>query len=93
MLADFAERAPRVLADGEVLSIGRHRLRFLSTPHVAHCWDAGLFFEETAQTLLCSDLFFHPGDPEPVTEGAVVERARTAMAKSLGGPMANGGAP
>ena len=89
MLADFADRPPRVLADTEVLALGRHRLRFLSTPHVPHCWDAGLFFDETTRTLFCSDLFFHPGDPEPVTEGDVVGRARGAMEKSLTGPMAN----
>ena len=39
---DFADRAPRALAEGEVLQTGRHRLRFLSTPHVPHAWDAGL---------------------------------------------------
>ncbi|MGH8469803.1 MAG: MBL fold metallo-hydrolase [Gammaproteobacteria bacterium] len=88
MVNDFADRAPRPLADGEVLQSGRHRLRFLSTPHVPHCWDAGLFFDETEQTLLCSDLFFQPGDPEPVIESTIVERARDAIKGSLAGPMA-----
>lgn len=88
MVNDFADRAPRPLADGEVLQTGQHRLRFLATPHVPHCWDAGLFFDETEQTLLCSDLFFQPGDPEPVMESAIVERARDAIKSSLGGPMA-----
>ena len=72
MVNDFAERPARALADGEVLEIGRHRLRFLATPHVPHGWDAGLFFEETDRTLLCSDLFFQPGDPEPLTESDIV---------------------
>lgn len=85
---DFADRAPRPLADGEVLQTGQHRLRFLSTPHVPHGWDAGLFFDETEQTLLCSDLFFHPGDPEPVIESEIVERAQDAIKGSLAGPMA-----
>jgi len=58
MVDDFAERPARSLTDGEVLHIGRHHLQFLSTPHVPHCWDAGLFFEEVDRTLLCSDLFF-----------------------------------
>lgn len=89
MLADFADRAPRILADGEVLETGRHRIRFLSTPHVPHCWDAGLLFDETTATLFCSDLFFHPGDPEALTESDVVGRARAAMEHSLSGPMAN----
>jgi flavorubredoxin len=87
-VSDFADRAPRPLADGEVLQTGRRRLRFLSTPHVPHCWDAGLFFDETEQTLLCSDLFFQPGDPDPVIESEIVERARDAIKGSLAGPMA-----
>jgi flavorubredoxin len=85
---DFAVRAPRSLADGEVVEIGHHRLRFLSTPHVPHGWDAGLFFDETERTLLCSDLFFHPGDPEPVVGLEIVERARASIRRSLSGPMA-----
>src|SRR6185295_11819147 len=32
-LGDFADRQPRPLADGEVLSLGRHAVRWLDTPH------------------------------------------------------------
>src|SRR6187549_84617 len=78
----------RALADDETLAIGRHRLRFLSTPHVPHSWDAGVFFDETEQTLLCSDLFFHPGDPEALIESDIVGPAREAVVASLSGPMA-----
>jgi flavorubredoxin len=78
-VSDFADRAPRALNDSEVLEIGRHRLRFLATPHVPHAWTAGLFFEETDRTFLCSDLFFHPSDPEPLIESDVVGRARESM--------------
>ena len=87
MLDDFADRPARPLADEEVLGLGRHRLRFLSTPHVPHAWDAGLFFEETDRTLLCSDLFFHGGDPEPLTESDIVARARAAILQGIAGPM------
>ena len=86
---DFADRPARALADDEVLGIGTHRLRFLATPHVPHCWDAGLFFEETDRTLLCSDLFFQPGDPAPVTEADVVEAATAAIREGAKGPLAN----
>ena len=89
MVNDFADRPPRVLADNEALEIGRHRLRFLSTPHVPHCWDAGLFLEETDRTLLCSDLFFQPGDPNPLIEAGIVDRAREAMIANLSSPLAN----
>jgi flavorubredoxin len=88
MLNDFADRPPRVLADDEVLSLGRHRLRFLSTPQVPHGWDAGLYFDETTRTLLCSDLFFQPGDPEPLTESGIVGQTRAAVQGGLTGPMA-----
>lgn len=88
MVNDVADRPARPLADGETLETGRHRLRFLSTPHVPHCWDAGLFFEEADQTLLCSDLFFHPGDPAPMTESDVVGPAKAAILGGLSGPMA-----
>ena len=85
---DFADREARVLGDGEVFEIGYHRLRFLATPHVPHGWDAGLFFEETDRTLLCSDLFFHPGNPEPLIEGDVVGRARESIIAGLSSPLA-----
>ena len=87
-VSDFADRAPRPLNDNELLEIGRHRLRFLATPHVPHAWDAGLFFEETDRTFLCSDLFFHPSDPEPLIESDVVGRARESMIGALSGPLA-----
>ncbi|HEX8651849.1 MAG TPA: hypothetical protein VF708_13500 [Pyrinomonadaceae bacterium] len=85
---DFADRPSRALNDGEVLETGRRRLRFLATPHVPHGWDAGLFFEETDRTLLCSDLFFHPGDPEPFTESDVVGRAQQSIIEGLSAPLA-----
>lgn len=88
MVNDFADRPPRALADGDTVDLGRHRLRFLATPHLPHGWDAGLFFEEHERTLLCSDLFFHPGDPEPLIEHGLLERARAAIIEGQGGPLA-----
>lgn len=85
---DFADRPARALADNEVFAIGSHRLKFLATPHFPHGWDAGLFFEERDRTLLCSDLFFHPGDPEPLTESDVVGRASTSITEGMAGPLA-----
>ena len=87
MLDDFSDRPARALNDNEVLEIGSHRLQFLSTPHVPHCWDAGLFFEQRDATLLCSDLFFHPGDPAPLIESDIVGPAAAAMTANLEGPM------
>jgi flavorubredoxin len=89
MLADFADRAPRALADGETISIGRHRLRFLATPHLPHGWDAGLIHDETTRTLFCSDLFFQPADPPPICESGFLESACESMRAGLAGPLAN----
>jgi flavorubredoxin len=86
---DFADRPARPLNEGEILETGRHRLRFLATPHVPHGWDAGLFFDETESTLLCSDLFFHPGNPDPLTESDVVGPAKASLIESFTGPLAN----
>ena len=85
---DFAVRPARALADNEVLPIGHQRLRFLATPHVPHGWDAGLFFEETRGTLLCSDLFFQPGDPQPLSHADLVGAARQAIEEGQAGPLA-----
>jgi flavorubredoxin len=77
---DMADRPARALADGDVLDIGGRRLRFIDTPHVPHGWEAGVFFEETTNTLLSGDLFTHPGDGPAVTETDVVGPAMDAEA-------------
>jgi flavorubredoxin len=53
------------MRDGDVLNLGRHRLRFMETPHVHH-WDSMMVFEETTQSLFPADLFIQPGDQPPV---------------------------
>jgi flavorubredoxin len=88
MLNDYADRPARPLNDNEVLEIGKRRLRFLATPHVPHSWDAGLFFEETDQTLLCSDLFFHPQSDEALIESDIVGRARESILFGMQTPLA-----
>lgn len=65
---DFSIRPGRVLAHDEALETGKYRVRLRQTPHVPHNWEASLLFEEATRTLLCSDLFTHEGDVEPVIE-------------------------
>jgi len=88
MLGDYADRPPRPLNDNDILDLGKHRLRFLATPHVPHGWDAGLFFDETNRTLLCSDLFFHPRSDEPLIAGDIVGRARESILAGMDSPLA-----
>jgi flavorubredoxin len=77
-LNDQAPRPPRALANDEVLDLGGRRVRRLDTPHVPHCWDAGLLFEETTGTLFTSDLFTHVGDPKALTDGDILGPAMAA---------------
>lgn len=81
---DLADRSPRPLADGEVLDTGGPRLRWIDTPHLPHCWEAGLLYEETTHTLLCGDLFSRFGRyPAATTESIVVPEEAEDPAYSL----------
>jgi flavorubredoxin len=71
-LDDFALRPPRALRDGETIDLGGKRVRYIATPHLPHCWDAGLLFEETTATLFCSDLFAQPGDAPLFSDADIV---------------------
>lgn len=70
---DLADRAPRALADGEVLSLGEHSVRWFDTPHLPHAWECGFLREERTGTLLCGDLFTQGGaDLPPLTESDIL---------------------
>lgn len=77
-LADFADRSPRVLQDGEVVELGGKRVRFIDTPHTPHGWDAGVLYEETTGTLMCGDLFTQTGNERALTDGDIVGPAIAA---------------
>lgn len=71
---DIATRPARALADGEMLTLGRHALRWFDTPHLPHGWDCGLMMETSTRTFLCGDLFTQGGTGEtPVTESDILE--------------------
>ncbi len=76
-LNDLADRPPRAVADGELISAGRRRIRFLATPHVPHGWEAGVIYEETSRTLFCGDLFTQLGD-QAATQDDIVAAAIVA---------------
>ncbi len=86
---DAALRPARVLAHDDILKTGRYRFRFRRTPHVPHNWEASLLFEEVTRTLLCSDLFTHEGDVEPITESDILDRARESLVQGQQGPFAD----
>jgi len=72
-IEDLADRAPRALADGEVLSLGRHSVRWFDTPHLPHTWECGYLMEDATKTLLCGDLFTQGGAGlPPLTESDIL---------------------
>lgn len=77
-LGDLADRAPRALANGEVLDLGGKRVRYIETPHVPHAWESGLIFEETTKTLFSGDLFTQLGHGPAVSRESIVPAAIAA---------------
>ena len=77
-VTDLADRAPRPLADGEVLDIGGHRIRWIDTPHVPHAWEAGIIYDETTRTLFCGDLFTRTGAYAPASTDDIMGPAIAA---------------
>ena len=86
---DAAVRPARGLEQDAIIETGKHRFRFKSTPHLPHGWDAGVLFEETTRTLLCSDLLGHAGDTSPTTDSDIVGRFHEATKTFQAGPLAN----
>lgn len=77
-IGDMADRPPRALADDEVLSLGRHSLRWYDTPHLPHAWECGFMMEEHTSTLLCGDLFTQGGSEcPPLTESDILGPSET----------------
>jgi flavorubredoxin len=84
---DYAFSKVRPLSDGETLSIGSHRLRFLATPHLPQGWDAGHLYDETTGVLFCSDLLHQAGDVPATTTESRVAAMRATLEGSRDTPM------
>ena len=39
---DAFDRPARALGDGEVISLGNHRVRWFDAPHLPHAWECGV---------------------------------------------------
>jgi len=86
-MSDFADRPVHAMAGNAVLSTGKHSFRFIRTPHLPHGWDAGVLFEETNGTLLCSDLFHQNGNTADVTGSDILGVHRDSMLEYENGPL------
>lgn len=47
---DLADRSPRALADGEAITLGKHRVRWFDAAHLPHAWDCGFLTEQLTKT-------------------------------------------
>lgn len=73
-VGDMTDRPIRALADGEEVSLGRCRVKWLDAPHLPHSWDCGFLMEQVTRTLFCGDLFTQGGNEHPaVTTGDILE--------------------
>jgi flavorubredoxin len=80
---DAFDRPARVLQDGETLTLGRHAVRWIDTPHLPHAWECGYLFEPSTRTLLCGDLFTQPGTGETALTTDDVLGPSEALRRSL----------
>ena len=86
---DFAPKNPaKGMTDGEEFSTGLHTYRFLHTPHVPHCWEAGLLFDTTTSVLFSSDILHQNGDVEALTSDSVLDRVKQTLQEMESGPLA-----
>lgn len=80
-VGDFADRAPRALADGETLELGRHTVEWIDAPHLPHGWECGYLADRATRTLFCGDLFTQDGaDHVPLTGDDILERSERMRA-------------
>jgi len=86
-MGDFAIRPAHAMADNTVLNTGKHNYRFIKTPHLPHGWDAGVMFEETNGTLLCSDLFHQNGPADAITDKDILGSHKSSLLDYEKGPL------
>ena len=83
-VGDFFTRPVRPMGDSDTLDLGKHKLRFMITPHVPHAWDAIIAYEEMTGTLLVSDLFTTFGEQRATSESDLIEPSMQALGQLPG---------
>ena len=73
-VADYADRPPKAMNDGERLSIGEREFVWVDAPHIPHGWETGYLFDAATRTLFSGDIFTQGGlGAEAMTEADLVE--------------------
>src|ERR1035437_7152704 len=67
---------PQIVKPGEELSLGKHKLSFISYPSEMHLWEGLLAYESTDKILFSSDLFVARG-----AEGVIKKTTRAEAVK------------
>jgi len=86
-MGDFAIRPAHAMPGNSILNTGKHTFRFIRTPHLPHGWDAGVMFEETNKTLLCSDLFHQNGNLVDITDKDILGVHKNSLLEYEQGPL------
>jgi len=86
-MGDFAIRPAHAMPGNALLNTGKHTFRFIRTPHLPHGWDAGVMFEETNKTLLCSDLFHQNGNLVDITDKDILGAHKSSLLEYEQGPL------
>ena len=86
-MSDFSIRPALAMKSGDILETGKRRYRFIRTPHLPHGWDAGVMFEETDKTLLCSDLLHQNGECCAITDKDILDSHRSSLLYFESGPL------
>jgi flavorubredoxin len=81
-MLDFSGKKPQVVSNGQILDLGRNKIKVLETPHIPHGWEALLFYELTNGILFSSDLGAQPGINVPVTDEDHTGRIMKFMAET-----------
>ncbi len=86
-MSDYAIRPALAMKSNEILQTGKRTFRFIRTPHLPHGWDAGVLFEESDKTLLCSDLLHQNGDLVALTDKDILDAHKSSMLNYEKGPL------
>jgi flavorubredoxin len=86
-MSDFSIRPAQAMAGDAVLNTGKYNFQFIRTPHLPHGWDAGVMFEQTNKTLLCSDLFHQNGNGTDLTDKDILGAHKASLLEYEKGPL------
>lgn len=86
-MSDFSDKPAHAMSENDTLRTGKYNYRFIRTPHLPHGWDAGVLFEETNKTLLCSDILHQNGEVSALTDSDILSLHKQSLQEFEQGPL------